>query len=84
MSYDKRNPSLLRRMVFEQEAATSAEYAFVLALVIVAAVATLAMFGSQLGGTTSILTNEVPGAGPGPGGSFGPGNFRTRTGVQIP
>ena len=83
MSYDNRSFSLLKRFVAEQEGATSAEYACIMAIVIIAAVTSLAMFGSNLSGSTSAFSNELSGAGLGPG-SFGPGTFRTQSNVALP
>ena len=83
MSFDNCRLAWLKRFFSEQDGVTSAEYAFIMAIVIIAAVTSLAMFGSNLSGATSVFSDELTGAGPG-SGSLSLGRLRTQSNVALP
>jgi Flp pilus assembly pilin Flp len=74
----------MRRLFAEEAAATSAEYAFIMALLIIAAITTLAYFGTHVGDVTTCISTDVPGASAAPGDLVGSGSGHTRTKVLNP
>lgn len=74
----------MRRLVSDQEGATSTEYGVILGVIIVAVVAAVALFGSQFSSTTTAVYTGLSSGTDSAGGSFGPGTFRSQTGVAVP
>lgn len=76
--------SLFRRFYAEQIGATATEYAFGLALLILVAITALSLLGNQLGSMTTSISTDLSTSTSEAAGSFGPGDFRLQTNVNVP
>lgn len=85
MSHLKQNFScFVRRLIIEQDGATATEYAVILGVIIVAVVGAVALFGLQFSSTTSAVYTGLSSGTDSAAGSFGPGSYRSQTGVTLP
>lgn len=75
---------IVRRLLIEQEGATATEYGVILGVIIAVVIAAVALFGSQFSSATSAVYSGLANGTDAAGGSFGPGAFRSQTGVALP
>lgn len=76
--------SLFRRFYAEQIGATATEYALGLALLLLVAITALSLLGNQLGSMTTTISTDLSHGTSDAAGSFGPGDLRLQTNVNVP